>query len=221
MFFELGLAIGLGKRIFVVAGESPQMPADLRSISYVISDEWNPRVIEPHLDAFLSTLPSKRPPKESKKGTQVARTDFNVERRRLANFSPNTTERELIIFVEELFRKASISVISSPIEDFGADFAILSPAIKRHFRNPILVEIKHSTQLSDPVFVLKRLNKLVESGRGSAALLLFLVSESKSAAIGVLSDSKTRQPVLILTVKELIDILEKGSLITEISNASF
>lgn len=55
MLFEIGVAAGLGKRIFMVVGESPAVPADLRAMSYVVADQWNPSVIEPHLDAFLST----------------------------------------------------------------------------------------------------------------------------------------------------------------------
>src|ERR1017187_3375836 len=59
MIFELGIAIGLSKPVFIVTNGKVLVPIDLRSISSISSKAWNPPVIEPHLDAFLETLQNR------------------------------------------------------------------------------------------------------------------------------------------------------------------
>jgi hypothetical protein len=219
LIFEMGVAIGLGKRIFMVAAESAQVPVDLRAITYVIADRWTSNIIGPHLDAFLSTLPRKPAPKASKKTSSSPTLDFRKERRNLEEFGRNINPINVERFVETLFRKAGINVVPSPIEDFGADFAIVSPSISHRFRNPILVEIKKSARLSDVVFAVEKLVALIDKGRGSAALLVTLETLPKNTLTAALSGSR-QVPVLILTVAELIATLERGSLIDDVLNTT-
>lgn len=215
MLFEIGVAAGLGKRIFMVVGETPGVPADLRAMSYVVADQWNPNVIEPHLDAFLSTIPvrqSRRVPRKTRTGPRL---DFSHDRRQLTKLAGSATPREMESFVEHLFRKASINVTTSPIQDFGADFALLSPAIKRQFKNPILVQVKHGGLKSDLRFAIRKLVGLVENGRGSAAILLTSIRVPESILAPTLALSRTT-PILVTTIDNLIQILERGTLIADI-----
>lgn len=206
MLFEIGVAAGLGKRIFMVVGETPAVPADLRAMSYVVADQWNPNVIEPHLDAFLSTIPVRQSRRVSRKARTGPHLDFSHERRQLAKLAGSLTPREMESFVERLFRKASINVTTSPIQDFGADFALLSPAIKRQFKNPILVQVKHGGLKSDLRFAVRKLVSLVENGRGSAAILLTSVRLPESILAQTLALSRTT-PILVTTIDNLIQIL--------------
>jgi Restriction endonuclease len=215
VMFEIGIAVGQGKPIFMVIGKNLPLPADLRSISFVSADRWIPDIIEPHLDAFLETLPKKNlqglPVKKKPKG----RFNFSRERDRLAHIVGASSPREFELFVAGLFRKAGINVTPSPFEDFGADLALSSPEIKRKFGNPILVEIKHSRLSPDPSFIANRLARLIASGRGSAALLVTAdpmppVFEDFTSAAG------KRVPIYSFSIQQLIDNLETGGFIDEI-----
>jgi hypothetical protein len=213
--FEIGVAAGLGKRIFMVVGETPAVPADLRAMSYVVADRWNPSVIEPHLDAFLSTIPVRQSQRVLRKVPIRPRRDFSHERMQLAKLVVSASPRELESFVEALFRKASMNVTASPIQDFGADFAIVSPAIKRQFKNPILVEVKHGGLQSDLNFAVRKLVNLIAKGRGSAALLVTSGHVPESILASTSAISRT-VPILVMTVDNLIQSLERGTLIADI-----
>jgi len=208
MLFEIGVAAGLGKRIFMVVSETPAVPADLRAMSYVVAERWNPSVIEPHLDAFLSTIPVRQSQRVLRKVSIRPRRDFSQERMQLAKLVVSASPRELESFVEALFRKASMNVTASPIQDFGADFAIVSPAIKRQFKKPILVEVKHGGLQSDLNLAVRKLVNLIAKGRGSAALLVTSGRIPESILASTSSISRT-VPILVTTVDNLIQSLER------------
>lgn len=222
IIFELGLAVGLDKRIFMVVGETLAVFFELRTMSYVVANRWNPTVIEPHLDAFLATLSTKRLPKVSKRrhaGSVGPRRDYTAETKWLQEFGQDASPNQLESFVAALFSKASISVTPSPIHDYGADFALLSPAIKRQFKNPILVEIKHGRMQPDMTFAVRKLLQLVGEGRGSAALLVTM-KKVPQPLIALALRSQVGAPVLALTVAELIDALSQDALIEKILEAA-
>jgi Restriction endonuclease len=212
LLLEIGVAIGMRKPIFMVVAEDLPLPADLRSISFVSADQWKTEIIEPHLDAFLETLPKKNPSHSPTTKSAVGRLDLSHEREQLSRIEGEASPREFESFVATLFRKAGINVTASPLEDFGADLALSSPAIKRRFGNPILVELKRSRIGSDLSFAADRLAELIASGRGSAALLVTLGSVPLESGAFTNVTGK-RLPIYRLSLKELIDSLENGELI--------
>jgi restriction endonuclease len=215
LLFEIGIAIGMRKPIFMVLPKDARLPEDLRSIDSISADQWKAEIIEPHLDAFLETLPKKSPRGSQRKKRTVGRFDFSREREELAHLEKEASPRELELFVENLFRKAAINVTQSPLTDFGADFALSSPSINRRFGNPILVEIKHSSLGSDLSFAADRLAHLIANRRGSIALLVTLQPVSPQSK-NYASSVATKMPIYFFTVKELIDSLEVDGLIDKL-----
>jgi hypothetical protein len=210
LLFEIGIAVGMRKPIFMVVGEIPPLPADLRSTSLVSANQWKPEIIEPHLDAFLGTLPKKNLSLRPKKRSGAGRLDFRPEREQLSRDEGVASPREFESFVASLFRKAGMNVTEAPLEDFGADIALTSPAIKRRFGNAILVECK-GTHFADLPFAANKLAELIARGRGGAGLL---ITESVPVESRPLADADRAHPTVYrLAVKELIDILENGELI--------
>ena len=170
LWFELGIAIGLGKPIFIVASQDFLVTSTLRFVSFVSADQWKEEIVEPHLEAFLKTLPSRRFA-ESRKKRPLKRLDFKRERREIENLDQQTLLGSES-FIADLFRKAGMSVTDAPLRDFGADMAVWSPAIKRRFGDPILVEVKRASAPADHQWGINRLSELVKAGRGSAGVYI-------------------------------------------------
>jgi len=215
VIFEIGIAIGMGKPIFLVTGEGLSLPADLRSMSFIKANQWDDAILQPHLDAFLKTLPKKSRQTSQKKRSTQLRLDFSHERKQLDRFANERTPREFESFVEDLFRKAGMNVTTSPIEDYGADFAVVSPEIKRRFGNAILVEVKYGPLRPDMAFVVNKLAELVERGRGSTGLVVTFDALSPRWS-ALRSNVPTDLPIYALSVNELIDRLESGALVDSI-----
>jgi len=207
LWFEVGLAIGLEKPIFVVAQQDFLLHSTYLHASFVSATEWKADVVEPHLEAFLKTLPVKRFPEARTKPRPSRRIDFADERKQAELLATKTEAESLENLVEKLFRKARLSVTTSPLEDFGADMAVWSPAIKRKFGEPILVEVKRSLALTDYQWGIERLSDLVKRGRGSAGVYVTLSTVKQDKALRSSIEQK-RVPVLMVTIFELIDLLE-------------
>lgn len=216
LWFEVGLVIGLGKPIFMVAPQDFLMHSALSSMSFVGASEWNSDVVEPHLDAFLRTLPRRRSTESRKKRRLSKPVDYSDEREQIESFVEKS-EAELETFVENLFRKAGLNVTTAPLKDFGADMAVWSPSIKENFGDPILVEVKRLSALVDHSWGIERLSDLVKSGRASAAIYLTIAPIEQDPALG--RATPDRIPVLLLSVSELIDLLESNRFIESIRDA--
>ena len=210
VWFGVGAAVALRKPLFVVANQDFVATAKMRSASFVGITDWNSEVVEPHLQAFLSTLSSKRVGKPKRKDSLTAHIDFKKERAELQ--AAAFQEERLESFVEHLFRKAGLSVTPAPFSDFGADMAVWSPGIKQHLGGPILVEVKRSSVLVDQQWGLQKLSELVGAGRGSAGIYLSASISKARANFGNTLEFKAG-PILILTPLELVDLLENDRLV--------
>jgi hypothetical protein len=212
--FEVGLAVGLNKPTIIIAPLEVELPTDLRAITVIRTDRWYPKVLEPHLEAFLSTLPSKLRRKPKRKLAFKRQQDYRPEREQLRNLKAEWSGREFQEFVANLFRKAGFDVTTAPLSDFGADMAVWSPAIREQFGNPILVEVRQSRLApANLLWPAENLAKLVNAGRGSAAVYVSL----EPVPVDVPDESLLHStPLLFVTVYELLDLLEANDFIDRI-----
>jgi hypothetical protein len=210
LWFELGVAVGLRKPIFMVAEEDFLNVSGFRFVTFVKGREWNPDVVEPHLDAFLQTLPPQHTARErgSRKRPDRLRRVFDAERRQLQALATRPDGRLVAVFVQSLFQKAQFNVTTAPLEDYGADMAVWSPEIRQKLGSPILVEIKASPLFHDHAWGIKRLSDLLVSGRGSVGV--YVIGD---AAVNRAALVESRAPVLVTTIAGLIDLLEGGQFI--------
>ncbi|MGH9715827.1 MAG: restriction endonuclease [Candidatus Acidiferrales bacterium] len=218
LWFELGLAIGLGIPIFLVAGQDFLALSRPRHMGFVSTSDWKPGVVEPHLEAFLKTLPARRP--RGNKAERKPARPLDIERERAALSSPAEAinGRFAESLVEDLFRKAGFTVTSSPVEDFGADMAISSPEIMRQFGGPILVEVKRTAPMVDHPWGIRKLSELVKRGRAGAAMYITIAPVLDERAIQS-ALAWTSVPVLLLSVRDLINLLESRTLVSSLRSA--
>jgi hypothetical protein len=221
LWFEVGLAIGLGKPIFLVAQQNFLLLSAFRSKSYVRASEWKAEVIEPHLEAFLRTLPVKRLP-GSKARRPASHIDLGVERRQARLLTEKSESRHFEALVENLFRKAGLTVTTAPLDDFGADMAVWSPKIQRWLGDPILVEVKTRSTLVDHRRSIEKLSDLIKERRGSAGVYVTVLPIKRDEGSQV-SALRGQVPILLLTMNELFDLIESNRFIeaiTEVRNSA-
>jgi len=230
VIFEAGVAAGLGKPVLVFSIGGHGFPFDLNSSSVVRLDHADVRIIEMHLDAFLSTLPQQKRTKQSK---QTGRKDNSPEfagaleqlevlkaNRDSVQNQPQQSNRAKDLarlgfqfenLVTDLFRLGGYTATSSPGPDYGVDLAVSSPKVQRDLGGPLLVQVKTRLAPSIARDAARGISKLVAKGRGSAGLVITLAEK-----VG-LEEVLLQQPlILAMSAQRLIRLVERDNLVRTI-----
>ncbi len=220
VFFELGLAQGLGKQILLlVSPEYGQLPSNLAGRVYVRADPDNREAIGFALDQIQASSqrkPHKSPrprPTERALGNQVDRY-LNLVRER----GPEMTGTELEQLVVDLLKASGVSTVTrSSSPERGAGIAVWSDDLQAVVGNPMLIEVK--AQVRDREHVQQALEQVETYRQKSKTQWALLVLPLVSAALVGLPFAGS---VLTLTIADLLERLRDKSFaetVRELRNA--
>lgn len=215
LIFELGIAIGLSKPLLLFAEDPLNVPVDLASSRALNSDLISTDGLNAFLEAFLRTIPPSPAKRRSYPRTKSPPTssfwlEIRSELSLVQSLPSGTIESKMEPLIKRAFQRAGFNVTASPGRDFGADFALASPALNKTFGLPVLVEVKNNSQLALQQSEVDKLWELVRNKRGGAGLIV------------TYKDPKTHPrmrlpgPIAIISVGELLGWLEAGSFADEL-----
>jgi nucleoside 2-deoxyribosyltransferase len=142
VFFELGLAQGIGKPVFLIIQDEGHIPADLRDMVHVrlSSDDW--QSIAFALDHFLSKY-EYRPTKTVFRSKAYKKTKLasDIRQENLVTVQKHGTSKELAALFVKLLKSEKI-IFQYQFETNGADMALWIDSLEASLGNPILVEFK-------------------------------------------------------------------------------
>jgi len=229
IFYEVGLARGARKPIFLIFEEKGVMPSDLQDVVYVRTSIKGQKVIEFALDQFLSRYPqrpkytrrrikytkyAKKRPKYTYRGIRYAkkRLDITSLQQQLRHLSKEAYEVEMESFVARLFEHFNdvVAVRKDPsYVSKGVDMALWIDTLESSLGNPVLVEVK-SGKLSDSMLINaeNQLRGYLEQTNASVALLIYFDHERRR-----FKPLTIRWPLVIwLELRNLLSMLSRHSL---------
>lgn len=217
LWFEIGLAIGMAKPIFIVAAQQfvPAFPGTPQS--FVRALRWSSEIIEPHLDAFLQTLPKRSLPPTSESRRKPPSRRLAAEREELRLLPAKNAGSQLEDLIISAFRKARFTVQRTALQQFGADLVVTSPAVLRELNGPIFVEIRSSIFNPRDELRVEKLVEVVRNGLGAAGIYVAGAQIDRSLA-ALKSVGRLGVTVLLLSAEELLDLLDFGSLIEKLKD---
>ncbi len=178
VFYEIGLAHGLDKRVLLFATDPHQkLPFDVEHHYIVRSALSNSDAIEFAIDQIFNAPPltEKRRPPRSKSVSKPLGNRASDFLNRLSNLPTTRSARQLEGLVYDLLRACTVDVIAeSEGRDIRADFAIWSDELEPLMGNPLIVEVKRTLgRKTDIAKTGNQIAKYLENASGVWALLLY------------------------------------------------
>jgi hypothetical protein len=146
VFFEIGIARGARKPIFLIVENNEDLPTYLKDIIYVRASANDLNIIKYSLEIFLSNY------KPIAKSEPIIESNLKLDRallqEKIEEINRSLTASEIESSVFNLFKSFSDIIIVNRIgHDAGVDMSLWIDDLETTIGNPILVEIK-SGQLS-------------------------------------------------------------------------
>ncbi|MDQ2829008.1 MAG: nucleotide-binding protein [Chloroflexota bacterium] len=176
VYYEIGYAQALGKRVLVVAPPGLALDSDIVNMPFVQADAENRRVIDFALDQVLA---APKPSKYKLNGSTDKSKPIGSLSHELINqlhaLGDHATEVEIASIVEEALRASGISiVVNSRAREGTADMAIWSDELDVWGGNPLLIEIKRDLQTKEYIdHTHDQVLAYLESSNSPAALVLY------------------------------------------------
>lgn len=175
VFFEIGIAQGVGKPVFLILRGEGRIPADLGDMVHVrlSSDDWQPIVFA--LDQFLSKY-EHRPTKTvfRSKAYKKTKTYFGVHQEDLRTIQHRGTSTELALLFVEILKSEGV-IFQYQLEKDGADMALWIDSLEASIGNPIIVEFKIGKLTnSSLVNAEMQLRRYVKRTNARTGLLIYL-----------------------------------------------
>lgn len=204
---ELGIAVGIARRLIAFAPIGTQFPSDLAGIMYCSAPLSDSKAIATFLDAFLAHATVKTKP--SRPSTKQTRKLSRAESRDLQEQLATTSGRRFEMAVKELFERAGYVVSETmAAEDRGADFAVWIDGLQYAFGNPVVVQVKDRLTAPDTVRTEEALRVAMETTRSRLGLLVY---RTGGAPLDRFRSSATWPLVVRLEVSELVKLFEQGA----------
>lgn len=148
-FYELGLAKGLQKPIFIIVEDNSLLPFCAERFMYVKANTDNIEAISYNLDLFLNNATKKRNIRKYQ-GNKIKtnKNDILPDLNTLVSniYKENLSEKYIIETIEKILScYEDITVVSQNRNlDKGADFALWIDEVENTLGGPILIEVKKS-----------------------------------------------------------------------------
>ena len=215
VLFELGVGIGLGKPVFLIAEHKESLATGLLDLPLVVSSLSAVETLRFHLEAFITNLKlsrgtsisTRRPPRFYGGGEAVPVPLDHPQPRGMV------AERR----VAEALRRAGGNVTVSPTfgTDAEADMVVwLSGPIDLGAGGPILVEVKSTARGRFPEGGVRQLERLIRRSHLRAAILITNTTE-KGVAARMLDGAY----LYALSISELERFAESEELVRELTKA--
>jgi len=179
VFYEIGLAHGLDKRVILFATATDQrLPFDIEHHYIVRSPLTNSVAVDFAIDQILSAPPpssTKRRPSQPKELAKPLGSKATRFLRRLDDLAESRSERELEYLVHELLSAAGVDVVAEArSKNIAVDFAVWSDELEPFLGNPLIIELKRSLRRRvDVVKAGQQLSRYLSHSGGLWGLLLY------------------------------------------------
>jgi hypothetical protein len=210
IFYEVGIARGAKKPIFMIIEEKSLPDMYLHDMVYVRASIKDQNAIEFALDQFLAKYRqiSKRIPLN--KEVRSEKLEIKPFQDSLELISKENNPFEIESFVADLFKYLKdVTIVERQELDKGIDMALWVDNLEPYFGNPILVEVKSRVRSKSLLMKAEdQLRNYLEKTNASLGLLIYLGNDIKK-----MKNQKIRQPLVIwLELHELVSMLSKNSL---------
>lgn len=190
--FELGLARGLQKPIFLVAEDDNLLPFSINNFIYVKARIDDINAISYNLEYFLQNTKRKKTVVESKKTkVNVCENipDINLILSKI--YEPNISEYDMLSMIENLLLNyQDITVVSQNRNiNKGADLAIWIDDLELILGGPILIELKNRAKLSNDFFI-KAKNQMLSYLHATNSPVGIIVYNGDSKKCEILDNSQ-------------------------------
>ncbi len=187
IFFEIGLAQGLGRPVFIIAEEGAEIPISVQLLPHLIASLDDGESIRFHLEAFIASLHRR-----SRRITAAAASIVSAPARAYGGgeaiqIAPRrlpgpTSEHEQE--VADLLTSVSTQVTRSARvgERFEADMLIWLRDLDVGQGGPVLVELKFSAKEMFPERALHQITRALVAARLRAAILVTDAPDTEMAA---------------------------------------
>ncbi len=180
VFFEIGIAKGLGKPIFLVANNKACIPTNLKNFLYINTsfNDWN--LIKKSLSEWLKN--TKKQTKKVKKSKDLASVINVVNfKEQVKNIRENGNGQEMEKITQQIFNHLKTQIIYNKYgADKGADFAIWIEELENFIGNPFLVELKYGDLNHNVITeVESKLKNYIFKAEAKVGMLLYLDRDGK------------------------------------------
>jgi len=174
--FELGMAHGMNKPIFVVVPPNSKIPSDLNSILYVSANFDEEEKIRYNLHIFLNNLKKKALKRHKQKTSKFKGNILTNSFLNNLNISKETSGQEFENYISRIFTELEIVSVENDrgrSKDFVADFSIWLDDLDSIIGNPLLIEIKSTTTIQSLRKAEEQLLKYLERFNGKTGLIIY------------------------------------------------
>lgn len=189
VLFEIGMALGLGRRTFIIAEEGADIPLPVERVPHLVSALEDTETIRFHLEAFISSLPKRA--KAVVAAAAIARNPgrfygggeaIPIDRNSLPTLDSgggSEGERE----VAELLAAVSTQVTPTvQVSGFQADMLVWLRDLDIGQGSPVLVELRLSSGEVFPERALSQVVRAATVARLRAAILVTRAPEPEISA---------------------------------------
>lgn len=174
IYFELGIAVGLGKKVVLFVPPNISIPLDIKSFLTVRSEIQNREAFRFILDQIkdISFKPTKIKKSIKKIGSPLGgKVNYYLDK--IEYPKSKYKEYELVEIVRQILNDSGINVLSQSKElESYADLAIWADNLDSYLGNPILIEIKNKISNYDKIYFQIK-NFIAKSNSRSAIIIHF------------------------------------------------
>ncbi|HVB20650.1 MAG TPA: hypothetical protein VNG51_01715 [Ktedonobacteraceae bacterium] len=213
VYLELGIALGVGCRILLIAPPDKPLMVDIAELPAVRTDITNYEAIGLMLDQVLLSPPRKLTAQPripvSQKGQPIG--DFADElQKQLSAFSDRGREVEMVQLVREILEKSGYSPITTnPLleSDKRADIVVWSEEFGPWIGNPLLIEVKKVVGRKDWKGIVDQVLNYLQVSQTRSALILY----AKTADTPEISPSISPPNIFFLDIQQLLTAMRTKS----------
>jgi len=211
VYFEIGFATALGKKILLLAPPEIWLLSDIMSLPCIRSEPENLEAISFALDQAIAVTKSARPKRRRivEKTRAIGRLSQNLIER-LENLGGQATHTEIQEIIGSALRASGVNVVAqSQSHDRGVDIAIWADELEPWVGNPFAIEIKKGLRsLNEMETVASQLSVYLKETDSRWALVLYFEGPPV-LSVELPSDSR----VLFMEVRRLLDRLRTESFV--------
>ncbi|SRR5579883_919044 len=213
VYLELGVALGMGCRILLIAPPDKPLMVDIAELPAVRTDTTNREAIGLMLDQVLLSPPRRLTAQPSipvsQKGQPLgAFADELLEQ--LNALSDRGRELEIVQLVREILEKSGYTTIATnPLLESGrrADIVVWSEEFGPWIGNPLLIEVKKVAGRRDWKGMVDQVLNYLQVSQTRSALILY----AKTADTPDISPSITPPNIFILDIQQLLTAMRTKS----------
>ncbi len=206
LFLELGIAIGLGKKVILFAPPNSIMPYDSKNFLTIQSSPDNSEAFQFLLEQIkeISFKKEKSKTIKRKSGKPLgAKANLYLDK---IEYGINLSEYQLVEIVKDIFYDVGIKVLSES-KNFktNVDMAIWSDYLNSYLGNPIIIEIKR--RLTNVDKITSQIRNYLSLSNSKSAIIISFDKEKNNADVKSFADPS----IFYLNIFDLLEDLKEST----------